>query len=118
MKYLLLLLLFTSTLSQAWDATGHRLVAYIAYQHLRPAVKAQVDQLTESLDKGFPALTRFEYDAVWMDFIKGRDIREFDAWHYIDQGFSVEGGQSKSFTPGDGHLLKVIAVVQSLLGFL
>lgn len=82
--------------AQAWNGTGHRIVAAIAYQKLTPKVRARVDALLRShpdyatlLTRGAPAdaaghrdpaaLAReaFLAAAVWPDTIRG-DNRFYD----------------------------------------
>lgn len=78
----------------AWDSTGHRLIAAIAYQQLTPAARQQIDALTKTLDPDYPALSRFYYAATWADQIRNQDINAFNSWHFINYPFSVDG------TPG------------------
>lgn len=75
--------------SFAWDATGHRLVAAIAYDRLTPQTRARVDELLshhpdyERLARGAPddpvarARAVFIAAATWPDTIKG-DPRFWD----------------------------------------
>ena len=76
-----------------WDATGHRAMAAIAYDRLRPATRARVDAimrahpdialLGEGLDLSTPAGIRevFLRASVWPDRIRGdaRFYRETDS---------------------------------------
>lgn len=99
---------------QAWNATGHRVVAVIAYDHLNPKAKARVDDLLrQHPDLGkLPPREAFLAASVWPDTIKG-DARFYDDtrkdavptpllpgfpsmarhtnWHYIDIPFSPDG---------------------------
>lgn len=74
----------------AWNATGHRLVAAIAYDRLTPKAKARVDQLIRQhpdyekiflrdapADPAARARAAFIAAAVWPDEIKG-DPRFYD----------------------------------------
>ena len=92
---LFLFCLLGFSVAHAWDSTGHRIVAMIAYENLMPQAKHHVDQLTESGDRGYPGLQRFLYAAVWPDFIRGQDVSAFNAWHYIDRPFSRDGAKPK-----------------------
>lgn len=89
---LLSILLITNS-AQAWDATGHSIVAAIAYQRLTPQTRARVDDLIRRhpdyesiLTRGAPAdpaaRARFAFlaAAVWPDTIKG-DPRFYDDTH-------------------------------------
>jgi len=74
----------------AWNATGHRIVAAIAYERLTPQARAKVDQLikdhpdyTALFTKDAPsdpaarARAAFLYAATWPDVIRG-DYRFYD----------------------------------------
>ena len=76
--------------ANAWDATGHRIIAAIAYDRLMPKARARVDDLIRHhpdyetiLTRGAPAdpAARARYAflsaAVWPDTIKG-DHRFYD----------------------------------------
>ncbi len=114
MRRIALGLLVLTTHLQAWNATGHRIVAAIAYDHLTPQAKARVDELLKQ-HPDFGKLTprdAFLEAAVWPDAIKG-DSRFYDEmfadskptpllpgypsmarhtnWHYIDIPFSPDG---------------------------
>jgi hypothetical protein len=110
---------FTATLylaapALAWNATGHRVVAAIAYDRLTPQARAQVDAFLRK-HPDFAALSgreAFLAASVWPDRIKG-DRRFYDDthpdakptpllagfpsmarhenWHYIDIPFSPDG---------------------------
>src|SRR5580704_577699 len=75
----LALLLVSILPLQAWNATGHRIVAAIAYDHLTPKAKARVDELlARHPDLGkLPSREAFLAAAVWPDTIKG-DSRFYD----------------------------------------
>lgn len=78
----------------AWDATGHKIIAAIAYENLTPETKAKVDQLTCLFDKsnqnGYcsqspnAAKARFMFDATWADLLRGENVPDFDNWHFTD----------------------------------
>ena len=84
----LALLLLAATSLHAWNRDGHKAVAWIAYQHLSPDVKAQVDSILQnhpdypSWTKDLPAgadrgLEAFLHSSYWPDEIKG-DTRLWD----------------------------------------
>jgi hypothetical protein len=104
---------------QAWNATGHRIVAAVAYDHLTVKARARVDDLLRQHPDFKVLLGRdaFLAAAVWPDTIKG-DNRFYDDtranaqptpllpgfpslgflsmarhtnWHYIDLPFSPDG---------------------------
>jgi hypothetical protein len=99
---------------QAWNATGHRIVGAIAYDHLTAKARAQVDELLRQ-HPDFKALIgrdAFLQASVWPDTIKGDnrfyddtranaqptpllpgfpDMARHTNWHYIDIPFSPDG---------------------------
>jgi hypothetical protein len=104
---------------QAWNATGHRIVGAIAYDHLTPKARSRVDELLKQHPDltALPARDAFLAASVWPDAIKG-DNRFYDDtranvqptpllpdfakvgfvnmarhtnWHYIDLPFSPDG---------------------------
>ena len=80
--------------ASGWNATGHRLIAAIAYDRLTPEARARVDDLirrhpdyekiflhdVESTDPAVRARAAFMAAAVWPDQIKG-DPRFYDETH-------------------------------------
>jgi hypothetical protein len=100
--------------AQAWNATGHRVVAAIAYDRLTPAARSRVDALLHKHPDLMKLAPRdaFLAASVWPDVIKG-DNRFYDDtranaqpapllpgfpsmarhtnWHYIDIPFSPDG---------------------------
>lgn len=95
-----IMLLLCSINTFSWDATGHVVVAEIAYQHLTPTAKYDVNFLIEhgELAKVFPHFTPYVYAAPWPDYLsydikasssKVQPIFKFmkglaKSWHYID----------------------------------
>lgn len=87
--FVLIAALLLSTPSFAWDATGHRIIAAIAYAQLTPQARAVVDELLRRhpdyalLSRNAPedpaarARAVFLAAAVWPDTIKG-DPRFWD----------------------------------------
>jgi hypothetical protein len=112
--------------SYAWNATGHKTIALIAYNQLSPATRVRVDQLLSqhpdypkwiagiaAADRGRAA---FLAASVWPDTIKGderfhEDNRTPSAnipglppgsqarhghWHYTNLPFSSDGSRTQS----------------------
>jgi hypothetical protein len=104
---------------QAWNASGHRIVAAIAYDRLTPKARGRVDELLRQHPdfKMLKGRDAFLAASVWPDIIKG-DRRFYDDtlpdaqptpllpgfsglgllsmarhtnWHYIDIPFSPDG---------------------------
>lgn len=85
----------------AWDATGHAIVAQIAYNNLTTIAKKDVGYLINKTHfaSEFPQFTPYVYSASWPDYfkykVKLRSSRavgifnylqsETKAWHYYDQ---------------------------------
>src|SRR5690349_179079 len=84
----ILLTLCLSACSQAWNATGHMVIAAIADRSLKPEVRTEVARLakigaTEQNSDPFGA-------AVWADDVRsGRP--ESAQWHYISMFFRKDG---------------------------
>ncbi len=70
------LFLLVMPLTWAWNATGHMLVAQLAYEQLTPAAKAQMNALLKGDD--------FITASVWADDIKGKGNTTMNTWHYIN----------------------------------
>jgi hypothetical protein len=111
---LLLLTLPVTLPLRAWNATGHRIVAAIAYDRLTPQAKARVDELLRQHPDfaNLPSREAFLTASVWPDAIRN-DPRFYDDtaanpkptpllagfpsmarhtnWHYIDLPFSPDG---------------------------
>lgn len=90
MRKLLLAIFFLVFIASAnaWDNKGHRLIAQIAYDNLKPLVKQKIDYLTQILDPNYPPRQRFLYDSTWLDQIKFKGINSYNKWHFIDFAFS------------------------------
>lgn len=99
-------LLFSST-TTAWNAVGHMLVAKIAYDHLKPSVRIQVDKMVADLAKEYPDVTDFEQMAVWPDKLRYQRINLYTHWHYIDVAFSEDKSPLKNLTDTDNALWAV-----------
>jgi hypothetical protein len=107
------LLILCSTL-HAWNAAGHRTIAYIAYRNLNDRTRQRIDLLLlshpdysrwiEDIPENERPLAAFLHASVWADEIKGDsryqneprgaapseqttypDTFRHQNWHYIDQ---------------------------------
>ena len=83
-------LLLLSQATYAWNATGHKLIAQIAYDQLSKTEKQKIEPLLRALDEDYPKVN-FVYSAVWADWIKYHDEAQFNHWHYIDLPYSPDG---------------------------
>lgn len=69
----------------AWNAEGHRVIAAIAYDRLKPNVKAKVDQLVNAFSNQYTHTNSFDEIAPWPDSVKNNK-----QWHYTDTPFSTD----------------------------
>jgi hypothetical protein len=74
-----------------WDKVGHMVVDQVAYGHLTPAAKTQVDSLIATLNTD-PLVTGLDdryrpynpiTEGALMDDIRG-ETKDFNTWHYVD----------------------------------
>jgi hypothetical protein len=95
-KLILITLLFCySACIYAWDSTGHRVIAAIAYDNLTPAAKMRADALTQILDPGYPALQRFLYVSALPDKWRNNQ-RETRAWHFYSTPWTTDHSATKT----------------------
>jgi hypothetical protein len=96
-------LLLCLQLSQAWswNASGHRLIAQIAYDNLTPHARARFDAYNHALDKVYEPLS-FVNSAVWLDAIRSQGIDWYDKYHYINLFFTTEDIPLPSTTEPNG----------------
>ncbi len=80
-----------SNYANAWNATGHMVVARIAYQNLKPEVRAKVDNLVASLKQEYPDMLTVMNMAYWPDAIRSQHIETFTHWHYINLPYNPDG---------------------------
>lgn len=78
---------------QAWWDAGHMITAQLAFEELTPPARAEAERLIALLNplEAHPQQQHFVPAAVWMDEIKARDLKAFDAWHYINLPYNPEG---------------------------
>ena len=113
----LALILFGSLNAFAWDEVGHKLTAYIAWQHMKPEVRERVFNILLSapedshLNTPYDAfnsrseevkrLELFMFASIWPDVIKNRafEVRNKkynqSNWHYGDIFWKQEGGRAE-----------------------
>ncbi len=129
-------LLAPEVLARRWNATGHQVVAIIAWNHLTPQARARATQLlrngppvahlrdnepsTGTDDEKAKAL--FVATSVWADQIKGRNApnHEYDhgVWHYTDYFWKQVDGKAVAtpeFGPDKENALERLGVMQELL---
>jgi hypothetical protein len=119
--------LFTASPVLAWDETGHKITAYIAWETMSPQAREQVIKilLAGPEDSDIPAYfisygsqdraTRernyFAFMSTWADVIKDRNIESRfrkhskSNWHYSDTFWAVKDGTITTLpAPDDGGL--------------
>ena len=132
-KYLsnlvIVLVLLTSISTYAWDATGHIIVAQIAYDNLTPIAKKDIDDLfkTTGFSKQFPTFSPYIYSAPWPDYLnydikapKGNAEDIFDfwknvtiSWHYINDPIVIGNFQPPKISPNNS-VFAVQYLIQAL----
>ncbi|KTC96567.1 S1/P1 nuclease [Legionella erythra] len=74
----------------SWNATGHRLVAQIAYHHLNKEARSQYVRYNHGLDSVFKSQSLVNA-APWMDGLRYMNDLWLQPMHYIDIPYSVDG---------------------------
>ncbi len=102
---LIIISLIFVTLSFGWDNTGHKVSAYIAWQHMSPEARNKVVELllsapedshlsvyyaADSRSRSVKELELFMIASTWSDIIRNRDYKvryekyNKGPWHYAD----------------------------------
>lgn len=80
---------FLSANGFAWNATGHRLIAQIAVDHLTPHAKLRFNAYNRLLNN-----KKYKYNlvgaATWLDTVRDKKLSLPGSMHYIDIPFSAE----------------------------
>ncbi len=143
-KFILRAVLFTTILSSsiipvfAWDDSGHKLTAYIAWQRMTPEVRDKVFKILLAAPEDSQLATFymlygsqkdeirkrdfFMQAAVWADLIKDAKFdtrnkkynngKENSTWHYFDTRWTDKDGKAEILpSPGDegGKLMQKLA---------
>ncbi len=102
--------------SYAWNSLGHKVIAQIAYDHLNPAAKSQVDRLIASFHQEYPKINSLIDAASWPDEIRSQKIEMFTHWHYIDNAITTDHSSLKNLMDSDNAVWAVsnmVSVVQN-----
>ncbi len=110
--YLLSFFLLQPQIAFAWNATGHRLVAQIAWTQLKPQTKIKVNTLIHRLDDAYGPVN-FVNASVWADWIRGHDVSAFDQWHYIN--CHLNRPVSRCWLNKKNHIIWAIAKAETVL---
>lgn len=75
---------------EAWNETGHMLVAKIAEEHLEPDVKEEVERLLKILRNFYPQSLDLMTASTWADEMREHGMDAFSHWHYINIPYDPE----------------------------
>jgi hypothetical protein len=108
--------LLASAPALAWWDTGHMVTAWLAYQELRPEVRAEADRLIKQLDfaDDHPEKRHFVPVSVWMDEIKARGLKSFDNWHYANIPYNPEALLALKAVPESNLLTHLAGLAKTL----
>lgn len=80
----------------AWDATGHRVIAQIAYDNLTPHAKHEITKLFQVIREKYPKNYNMVTSAAWMDSFKTDCPKDSTncllppkTWHYMDRPYRI-----------------------------
>ena len=90
MPVLALILSLFSSMALAWNGTGHRLIAQIAYDYLNPQAKSMCSDYLR-LDSNSSLESKFVATSTWLDSVRKATRYHLDPLHYIDIPFSTDG---------------------------
>lgn len=94
--YITVVLFFLAAHLDAWWDVGHMTVAQIAYEHLEPEVKSQVEVYIAAFTAFAPESDTFVTAGAWADDIKNEGLTAFYSWHGSAKPYDPEGVLSKS----------------------
>ncbi|MEX2260949.1 MAG: S1/P1 nuclease [Bryobacteraceae bacterium] len=110
----------------AWNGTGHRAIARIAYENLQSTPRARVDALLKrhpdyaAWVRGIPeseaGQAAFERASKWPDDIRGDRRLDNPGWHYINLPFSTDGTDVSRFAPLPPNALTKLQDIRKSLG--
>lgn len=75
---------FLPLMSYGWNAVGHKLVILIAYDHLTPQAKTQLDIYKTAFARRFDQVPNIEMMAIWPDVLAMQGNKRYSPWHYVD----------------------------------
>ena len=104
---LLLLTLVTYTAAFSWGKTGHRVVGQIAFEHLTPKAKKNIEDILGDEQLGLVG--------NYMDFIRAESTKNYmSPWHYctIPDGKTYE----EAGVPKEGDIIQTIQRLIKELG--
>jgi hypothetical protein len=81
---------FQITSSFAWNATGHRLIAEMAYPHMTIHAQQMFHRYNDAVNKVYRPAS-FINAAIWLDQVRHQEIAWFSALHYVNVPFTDDG---------------------------
>lgn len=125
--------------ARAWDETGHRVIAYIAWQHMTPAARAEAvrilrhaplaSDLRQLLPTAGPRAVRertwFSHSAYWPDIVRDNDFparRERyhrGNWHYTNYFWEQVDGEARDrpdLQPDATNIVERLTALSAQLG--
>jgi len=96
-----LITVFFPTITLAWNALGHMIIANIAYQNLKPDVREKVDHLVTYMHQQYADMETFVNISYWPDAIRSQKIETYTHWHYINTAFSNDETPLKNLNDTD-----------------
>lgn len=83
-------MLLTTSNAYTWNALGHKLIAQIAYHHIKPQIKKKLEEYNGALNKQYDKRS-FVTAAPWLDTLRSANDKELLSLHYINLPFSKDG---------------------------
>lgn len=114
-KCLIIFLFLLPQTLQAWNGTGHMLVAEVAYKKLDPITIKNVDKLLAKVHTVYNQVDSFTTAGPWADDIKGHAIKFLDSWHYLDTPFSTDGTPLDQVEHNPQHVVWMISKARTVL---
>lgn len=73
-----------------WNSVGHRIIAQIAYDQLKPNTIRFFNRYNRAVNQVYPS-QNWMAAATWLDTIRHQNINTYNAMHYINLFFTEEG---------------------------
>jgi hypothetical protein len=89
-RIICLVLILGSQLLYGWNATGHKVVAQIAFDNLTPKAKVLCRAYLNASNNNMLE-KRFLSASIWLDVLRKRGDKKLESLHYIDIPFSRDG---------------------------
>ncbi|MEM1243821.1 MAG: S1/P1 nuclease [Pseudomonadota bacterium] len=86
-----LILLLVPLFANAWNSSGHMIIAQIAYDNLSTATKRLVNQYISIFHQSHPRYRYFIAASHYADDIRSKGNHQYDTWHFINLPFSPQG---------------------------